>query len=134
MHPKSLALINNALGICAKYEELVAKIQTIDTAELLDNEWEAEDRKLMESLGNGRIVGVQKCQVILGTKSKSKSKPKDKDAAEEPNDLDRAAVEACFFPQKEVLAEGVTGAWGEVAKKQEKAVRKLVNASFAILV
>ena len=112
MHAKSLELVAGANELVAIFEHVEKKIAEMDVVGMLDNEWAQEDHKIDALISEGRDIGVAKYRGILIAKGR---------------EVDEDQAGAQFYSQERVM-EGATGAWGEVARKQEKAVRKLVKS------
>ena len=112
MHRKSLELVAGANELVATFERVEERIAEMDVMDMLDNEWAEEDRKIDALMSEGRDIGVAKYRGILMVKS---------------GEVDKAQAGAQFYSQEQVV-EGATGAWGEVARKQEKAVKRLVKS------
>jgi len=112
MHTKSLELVAGANELVAIFEHVEKKIAEMDVVGMLDNEWAQEDHKIDALISEGRDIGVAKYRGILIAKGR---------------EVDEDQAGAQFYSQERVM-EGATGAWGEVARKQEKAVRKLVKS------
>ena len=112
VHEKSLELIADANELVKTFEAIEQRIAELDMMGILVNEWVDEERKIEVLLDEGRQVGIAKYREILVAKGGD---------VQEEND-------SAQFYSRERLVEGATGAWGEVARKQEKAIRRLVNS------
>lgn len=106
-------ILDSARSLVQKFEDVAQRIKSQDTTSLTANNWKEEDEALASLLEAGRKVGVDKCQSLMTASTERRL------SAEEA----RAA--------KILYNRGQPGAsgWGKVARKQEKAVRKLAKAS-----
>ena len=113
MHKKSLGLVAGANELVAMFESVEQKISGLDAMDMLKNEWSDEDQRIETLMSEGREVGIAKFREILMARG---------------GKADEGRVGAQFYLQERVM-EGATGAWGEVARKQEKAIKRLVKSS-----
>lgn len=94
----------------SKFEEVAKRIKEIDTTALIENEWGDQDEAIKVILHNGKNIGVNRYRRMLNASKE--------DVVLEGEDKKTSGV---FFAD-ERRAEG---GWGKMAKKQEKALRKL---------
>jgi hypothetical protein len=111
MYDRSNLLTKNAFGLITKFEEVSQYITELDTTALMDSEWGGEDEKLANLLLIGRDVGISRCQSILMTSSEETLSPEEMIKGED------------FYTGEQ------TGLWGKIARKEEKAIKKLVRAT-----
>lgn len=117
MHQKSLELITNAEQLVAIFENVEKDIIECDMVGVLDNEWRDEDATIENLLAEGYEVGVRKhWEIMSGRRSEG-----------EPEADHR--VGPVFYSEERVV-DGAIGAWGRVARKQGKAIRRLVKSTF----
>lgn len=112
LHDKSEILVSEALGLVAKFEEVNRFIDNLDTSSLMDNEWGAEDQRTAGLLLMGKALGITRCQNILMVSDKETSNTED-----------------CTEGEKFYTGENAESIWGKVARKQEKAVKRLFKAT-----
>lgn len=82
-------------------------------ASLMMDDWQEENYTAEKVIAAGRIVGLQKYEVLAEGAGE----------AEIEEDMVLFA-EAMYKPEQEILGPG----WGRMARKQEKAFKKLDNA------
>lgn len=112
MYPRSKKLTADARALVAKFDQVAQRIEHIDTAALTANDWKEEDKATAKVLAAGKRVGMDKYQSILT-------------ASKQHMDNEDTRVAGHLY-----LADPpAAGIWGKVAKKQEKAARKLVRAT-----
>lgn len=124
MYKKSKEVTTNAFALVAKFEEVAQRIEKIDTTALVENEWGEQDAVMVSLLEDGKKIGIEKCRRILMA---SKDPLHEEGGAEEDNVPKESndANQGSFF----ISGKGkVVGGWGNVAKKQAKAFKKLVKA------
>jgi len=107
------------MDLISKFEDITKMVTALDTEGLVNNDWGVKDREICGLLEAGRDVGVRKYQRILNP-----------DKATEGGEvaIDKVAEEVekrLYGKESEVQ---VKGAWGKVARKQEKAAKKLIKA------
>ena len=112
MYKKTKEITTAAFALVAKFEEVAQRIEKLDTAALIENEWGEQDDIMARWLKEGKHIGVEKYRCIL-TGSKEEA-PKGGDASHGYS----------FFDKEEEKAKGT---WGKVAKKQVKALKKLAK-------
>lgn len=109
MYSKSKEITANAFALIAKFEEVAKRIEEIDTTGLIENEWGEVDEKCAEMLLRGKKIGIERYRRMLNDSKK--------ETVLEGHDKKTSAG---FYRE-----ENVEGCWGRMAKKQEKALRKL---------
>ena len=112
LYKRSRSLTARGLEVVEKFEMASAKTSSIETSGLMDNEWGCEDETAAKVLAIGKAVGLDKYQSIL-----TAGKPMEMDG-------DANQISELLYGGTE---EGLSPGWGKVAKKQEKAARKLVK-------
>jgi hypothetical protein len=112
MYPRSKKLTVDARALVAKFDQVAQRIEDLDTAGLTANDWKEEDRATAKVLAAGKKVGMDKYQSILT-------------ASKQHMDNEDTRVAGHLY----LNDPPATGIWGKVAKKQEKAARKLVRAT-----
>jgi len=113
MYTQSQELTKGAIDLVAKFERITKQVSDLDTIALLDNAWGEEDEALTNLLSKGKAVGIDKCRNILMNSNVEAMDPEATDAAN------------VLFPQ---VKNQVSSIWGKVARKEERAVQKLVKA------
>jgi len=113
LYIKSKDITSTAFGLLTKFEEVSRQVDDLDTMALIENEWGEQDAVMAGLLQEGKQIGIEKYKRILSGSREAK-----KDAPEDVN----TNSETLFFN-----GEKVKSVWGEVAKKQMKAVKKLVK-------
>lgn len=109
MYSKSKELTAEALGLVARFDQVAQRVAELKPTGLMENEWAEEDSTAADLLAIGKRVGMNRYQSSLMA---SKEPPMDTDA-----------TQAAGF-----LYQGKRpGIWGKIARKQEKATRKLVD-------
>lgn len=111
MYDRSNLIKDNAFGLITKFEEVNQYISKLDTTELMDNEWGGEDEKMANLLLIGRDLGISRYRKVLMISHE------DTLSAEE-----LAEGEGFYTGEQDSL-------WGKVARKEEKAVKKLIKAT-----
>ena len=112
MYKKTKEITTTAFGLVAKFEEVAQRIEKLDTAALIKNEWGNQDAFMASFLEDGRQIGVEKYRRILKGIE---------EAALQDGDVGHRGL---YSAKGEDEAEGV---WGKVAKKQGKALKKLAK-------
>lgn len=90
----------DARALIKMFEDVKARVERVDGGKMLGNAWTAEDESARELLERGRRVGIERYAAGLGGERGE---------------------------GKRVFGEGEVGVWGKVARKQEKAARRLVK-------
>ena len=112
LYRRSQKLTTHAHQVVERFEMASLKTSSIDTSALLANEWEREDERVAELLAIGKAVGLDKYQSSLAA-----GKPTEPDG-------DAARFAELLYGGTE---KNPSAGWGRVAKKHEKAARKLVK-------
>lgn len=102
---KAWSLINN-------FQHISQHVKNLDTKKFVQNNWKQEDKSLAKLLKTGKKVGMEKAQVVV-----TASKQTRRDAGE-------TLAEKVLYDEETSIKEG----WGKVARKQEKAMRKLARS------
>ncbi|CZT08753.1 uncharacterized protein RCO7_03448 [Rhynchosporium graminicola] len=110
---RSLEIIDGAKLIIEKFEMAREKTNKIEIARLMDNNWSEENDDIAKILATGHMVGLEKYEAML----MGSGEP---DIEEE--DLELTGL---FYPDTEV---NTYIPWGGMARKGEKAMRKLLKA------
>lgn len=111
MYKKSKEITTAAFALVAKFEEVVQRIERLDTTALIENEWGEQDEVFAGLLLEGKRIGVERYRRMLAASKEQALGEDDKVTAD------------LFFNER----DNVEGVWGKVVKKQEKALKKLVN-------
>jgi hypothetical protein len=112
MYSKSKELTAEALGLVARFDQVAQRVAELKPTGLMENEWAAEDGTAADLLAIGKRVGMNRYQSSLMA---SKEPPMDPDA-----------TQAAGFLYQGKGAQ-LPSIWGKIARKQEKATRKLVD-------
>ena len=112
MYRKTNEITTTAFALVAKFEEVAQRIEKLDTAALIENEWGEQDDIMASLLKEGKQIGVEKYRCILTGSN------------EEAPKSGYASHGNLFFDKGEDKPKGV---WGKVAKKQVKALKKLAK-------
>lgn len=110
MYSKSKEITATAFALVAKFEEVAKRVEEIDTTALVENEWGDQDQALRKMLLTGLSIGVDRYTRMLHDSKE--------EAVLEGEEKETSKV---LFGEK--MAEGPR--WGSVARKQERALRKL---------
>jgi hypothetical protein len=113
MYKRSKLLTEDALGLVATFERVSQQVADLDTTILMDNKWGEEDEKTTNLLVAGRDLGIDKYHSALMTSKEVTMNPEDMKDGE------------TLYDHSE---NRVSSLWSKVARKEEKAVRKLVKA------
>jgi hypothetical protein len=95
-----------------RFEMANANTLSMETSGLMDNEWEGEDEAVAKVLTIGKAVGLDKYQRIL--------------TACKPMEMDDNATQVNQLLYGGPEDDASVG-WARIAKKQEKAARRLVK-------
>ena len=109
-YEKSREIVTMALSLVSKFEEVAKRVERIDVSALLENEWGAKDDQFKALLSMGKDIGVERYRRMLNA---SKEKLVLEGNAKE--------VEGALFKGAR------EGKWGDVVRKQQKAMKKLVK-------
>jgi hypothetical protein len=94
------------------FEKANERTINIDISDLLNNNWDDQNKETAKLLNIGMIVGMAKVQALM-------------DATKEPvYDGPGEVISQSWYRED----ENVTFGWGRLAKKQGKAVRKALKA------
>lgn len=110
LYERSKQITAKAIDLVEAFEKANEKTTKIKTADLASNSWEEENDTVEKVIAIGRIAGLQKYEALAA-------------GAGEP-EIDEDMVvyaEAIYKPEEEFSGVG----WGRMARKQEKAVKKL---------
>ena len=113
MYKRSKLLTEDALGLVATFERVSQQVLDLDTTTLMDNEWGEEDEKAANLLVAGRDLGIDKYQSTLMTS---------KEVTRNLEDIKDGEVLYDHSENRE------SSLWSKVARKEEKAVGKLIRA------
>lgn len=111
MYERSKQLTEVASELVARFERVGHQVSGHDTTALMDNEWGEEDKHFAHLVLVGKDLGITRCQSILNAP---------KEAVMIPEDIKRGDV---LYSEDQLSFQ-----WGTVARKEEKAARKLVKA------
>jgi len=102
-----------AHNVIEKFERVNEKTIKINVAGFMTDDWEEENSTAEKVIAAGRIAGLQKYEALAEGAGE----------AEIEEDMVLFA-EAIYKPEQEIQGPG----WGRMARKQEKAFRKLDKA------
>jgi hypothetical protein len=111
MYERSKQLTKVASELVARFERVGQQVLGHDTTAPMDNEWEEEDKHFAHLVLVGKDLGITRCQSILNAP---------KEAVTIPEDIKQGDV---LYSEDQPSFQ-----WGKVARKEEKAARKLVKA------
>jgi hypothetical protein len=114
LYERSKTLKTTAQALIENYEHASERVASLDMKGLMDNNWEEEDRALVKLLAAGKRVAVHKYHTILNA-----TKPQEQRLSAE-----EARAEKLLYDDE----AAAPSEWGRVARKQEKAVRRLARA------
>ncbi|KAG9248191.1 hypothetical protein BJ878DRAFT_77210 [Calycina marina] len=117
MHQKSIELVTIAEQLVAIFEDVEKSVADCDMVGVLDNDWRDENAAIENLLAEGYDVGIQKHREITSGEILN-------------GDREVAQRVGPVFYSEERVVEGATDAWGEIAQKQKKAVKRLVKSIF----
>lgn len=123
LYDQSKKLATGAENLIAKFESACQEIAGLNTEALISNGWAEKDEKLRQLLLEGKEVGMRKYKKLLNP-----TKDKKENMEPEVEDPAMLAVEGMFFKKVEGEEAADEGIWDKVARKHEKAAKKLVKA------
>jgi hypothetical protein len=112
LHAKSKEITATAFALVAKFEDVAKRVGELDTKALLENNWAEEDDTFAGILADGLRVSVDRYRRMLHARKEAVLEGDDRDAEQLLLDKGKARVK---------------GAWGKMARKQEKAFGKLIE-------
>ena len=115
LYERSKALTASAQALIESYEHACERVAGLDMKGLMENNWDEEDRALAKLLAAGKRVAAHKYQSIL-----SATKPQEQQRLS----ADEARAEKLLYDDE----AAAPSEWGKVARKQEKAARRLARA------
>lgn len=113
MYKGSTLLTEVASELVARFEVVGQHVAKLDTMALMDNEWVEENKKVEHLVLVGKNLGIIRCQSILNAFKETTTVPEDMKIGE------------ALYNHSENQRSSL---WGKVAKREEKAARKLVRA------
>lgn len=112
MYKKGNVLADGALQLAAKFDQVNKRVMDVDNTTLTNNDWGAEDEKIAHLITVGRDLGLEKSGGALMT-----SKGTTMDSADVENG-------EMLYDEK----GKAHSTWARIARKEEKAARKLIKA------
>ncbi|PMD23751.1 hypothetical protein NA56DRAFT_657007 [Hyaloscypha hepaticicola] len=112
-YERSKEIITVARNVIEKFEKANEKTVKINVAGFMANDWQEENSTAEKVIAAGRITGLQKYEALA-------------EGAGEPEIEEDMVLfaEAIYKPEQEIHGPG----WGRMARKQEKAFKKLDKA------
>jgi hypothetical protein len=99
-------------SLIENFQRISQHIKNLDTKSITKNNWKQEDKDLIELLQAGKKVGMEKARAVVTAQKQTRL-----------NGLEKIAEKVLYDEETEIK-----GSWGEVAKKQEKALKKLARS------
>lgn len=112
LYRKNRKLSKDAQALVSKFGQVTQRILELDTSGLVENGWDEEDEATSNLIAMGKKIGIGKCQSILMASREPPMEP----------EITEIAETVYQIPHDHVL-----GNWGKMARKQEKAARRMVK-------
>jgi hypothetical protein len=120
LRQSSKTLIASARALVESFENAAARVSALDTSDLTSRSdaWIEEDKALAKILAAGKRVAAHKYRMALNVEGKKGVKMR--------FDAEEVRAERVFYDGEEGRKGG--SVWGEVARRGEKALRRLARA------
>lgn len=120
LRQSSKTLIASARALIESFENAAARVAALDTSDLTSRSdaWIEEDKALAKILAAGKRVAAHKHQMVLDAEGKKGVKTR--------FNAEEVRAERVFYDGEEGRKGG--SVWGEVARRGEKALRRLARA------